>query len=159
MDEATLAQPPAGLDLAKVAELLGGAATLGHAVASPLDAHDLLLEGLPGKALSHLLGGLVALQKTASLEKAIGMNLRTFQRRKDAPSKPLNSEQSGRTWKFAEILARATQLFGTQQEAERWLDRPAMGLGDRRPIDLLTTPAGVEMVETFLEQLKYGVYV
>jgi len=33
-----------------------------------------------------------------------------------------------------------------------------MGLNQRRPIDLLATPAGVEMVETFLERLDYGVY-
>jgi uncharacterized protein (DUF2384 family) len=34
-----------------------------------------------------------------------------------------------------------------------------MGLGQRRPIDLMASPAGVEMVETLLMQLEYGVYV
>jgi uncharacterized protein (DUF2384 family) len=27
-----------------------------------------------------------------------------------------------------------------------------------RPIDLLSTPAGVELVETLLERIEYGVY-
>jgi uncharacterized protein (DUF2384 family) len=31
-------------------------------------------------------------------------------------------------------------------------------LNQRRPIDLIATPAGVEMVENFLERLDYGVY-
>lgn len=86
------------------------------------------------------------------------MSLRTFQRRKDAPDKPLSQEQSGRTWKFAEILAKATDVFGSQEEAEQWLERPAIGLDQRRPIDLLATPAGVELVEQYLTRLAYGVY-
>lgn len=142
-----------------VAELLGGIAVLGHAVTSPLKAHDMLLEGLPGRALSHLLDRLVVLQKNTSLEKAIGMSLRTFQRRKEAPLRPLSPEQSARTWKFAEVLALAISVFGSQDEAERWLDRPAMGLDNRRPIDLLASSAGAEFVENFLWQIKYGVYV
>jgi len=81
------------------------------------------------------------------------------QRRKVAPGKPLSQEQSGRAWKFAEILARATAVLGSQEEAERWLERPAVGLEQRRPIDLLATQAGVELVEEFLQRLEWGVYV
>jgi putative toxin-antitoxin system antitoxin component (TIGR02293 family) len=95
----------------------------------------------------------------AFIEKAIGMGLRTLLRRKAASEKPLNSEQSGRTWKFDEILAKATAVLGSQEEAEQWLERPAIGLDQRRPIDLLATPAGVEMIEDLLERLEYGVYV
>lgn len=84
--------------------------------------------------------------------------MRTYQRRKDTPSKPLSQEQSGRTWKFAEILAKATDVLGSQAEAEQWLERPAIGLDQRRPIDLLSTPAGIELVEDYLERLEYGVY-
>jgi putative toxin-antitoxin system antitoxin component (TIGR02293 family) len=87
------------------------------------------------------------------------MSLRTFQRYKDMPDKVMSHEQSGRTWKFAEILAKATTVFGSQERAEQWLERPATGLNRRRPIDLLSTPAGVELVEDFLERLEYGVYV
>ena len=85
------------------------------------------------------------------------MSLRTWQRRRDTP-KPLSQEQSGRAWKFAEILTKATDVFGSQAQAEQWLERPAVGLDQRRPIDLLTTPAGVELVEEHLGRLEYGVY-
>jgi putative toxin-antitoxin system antitoxin component (TIGR02293 family) len=73
--------------------------------------------------------------------------------------KPLTPEQSGRAWKFAEILAKATLLLGSQEEAERWLERPATGLDQQRPIDLLATPAGVAIVEDFLLRLEHGVYM
>ncbi len=145
-------------DIERVTGLLGGSAVLRHRLSSPLDAHEMLLEGMPSEALHHLIGNLASLRKTASLEKAVGMSLRTFQRRRHVPAKPLNQEQSGRTWKFAEILAKATELFGSQDEAEQRLDRPAIGLDQRCPIDLLATPAGVAMVEDFLTRLEYGVY-
>ncbi len=144
----------------RVADLLGGVQVLHRRLSSPLEAHELLSDGLPGAALTHLVANLLVLRNQGSLEKAVGMSLRTFQRRRDpaAKTKPLTSEQSSRTWKFAEILTRATEVFGSQAEAEAWMERPATGLEQRRPIDLLTTPAGVEIVEDFLRRLDYGVY-
>ena len=147
------------MELQRVVDLLGGARVMPRPLRTALDAHEMLLRGLPGRALSHLIDNLVVIEKTASLEKAVGMSLRTFQRRRDKPAKRLSQEQSGRTWKFAEILAKATEVFGSQEEAEQWLERPATGLDQRRPIDLLQTPAGVELVQDFLIQLEYGVYV
>lgn len=145
-------------DLQRVAELLGGSRVLSRRVVSALDVHELILRGLPASALDHLVGRLRILHKADSLEKAVGMSVRTYQRRKDAPFKPLSQEQSGRAWKFAEILAKASDVFGSQNEAEQWLERPAIGLDGRRPIDLLSTPAGLELVEDYLVRLEYGVY-
>ena len=145
-------------ELQKIEALLGGSRILVRRLTNALDAHDLLLHGLPASALDHLVGNLVVIGKNETLEKAVGMSLRTWQRRKDTPSKPLSQEQSGRAWKFAEILAKATDIFGTQAEAEQWLERPAVGLDQRRPIDLLGTPAGIELVEDHLDRLEYGVY-
>ncbi len=142
----------------KVTALLGGDRVLHHHLDSQLDVHEMLLEGLPGAALKHLVDHMRTLQTPASLEKAIGMSLRTFQRHKETPARKLSPEQSGRTWKFAEILAQTIAVFGTQEAAEEWMARPAMGLDRHRPIDLLATPAGIEMVETFLGRLRYGVY-
>lgn len=150
--------PAVGGELQKIEALLGGSRTLTYRLTNALDAHELLLRGLPASALDHLVGNLAVLNKTESLEKAVGMSLRTWQRRKDAPSKPLSQDQSGRAWKFAEILTKATDIFGSQTEAEQWLERPATGLDQRRPIDLLGTPAGVELVEDHLGRLEYGVY-
>ncbi|RVQ62058.1 DUF2384 domain-containing protein [Sinorhizobium meliloti] len=147
-----------GGELQKIETLLGGSRVLAHHLTNALDAHELLLRGLPASALDHLVGNLIFIGKTESLEKAVGMSLRTWQRRKETPNKPLSQEQSGRAWKFAEILAKATDIFGSQAEAEQWLERPAVGLDQRRPIDLLGTPPGVELVEDHLDRLEYGIY-
>lgn len=151
-------RPGEAAEVQRVAELLGGVKVLRHRLKSALDVHEALATGLPGAALTHLIDNLVSLRDPASIEKAVGISRRTFQRRRIAPKKPLSQEQSGRTWKFAEILAKATAVLGSQEEAERWLERPAIGLDQRRPIDLLPTPAGVRLVEEFLGRLEYGVY-
>ena len=112
------------------------------------------MRGLPSRSVHLLLAALLILQRNPTLEKAMGVSLRTVQRKK-----ALNSDQSGSTLKFAEIVAKATELFGSQQEAEEWLQRPAMSLDHRRPIELLATQAGRELVEDFLTRLKFGAYV
>jgi putative toxin-antitoxin system antitoxin component (TIGR02293 family) len=63
-----------------------------------------------------------------------------------------------RPGKLAEILAKATALLGSPQEAERWLEQPAIGLDQQRPIDLLATPAGTKIVEDYLTRVEFGVY-
>jgi len=146
-------------ELKRVEALLGGQKVIRHKLETRQDAHEVIRHGLPARALLGLLAKLVVLRpENVSLEKAIGMSLRTFQRKKAAPAKVLNREQSGRTLKFAEVLAMAIEVFGSQQDAEEWLQRPAMGLNNQRPIELLETPAGVELVEDFLTRLEYGVY-
>lgn len=145
-------------EIARIADLLGGPKVLRHRLRDPLDVHEFLSQGLPRAALTHLFENVVLVHSRDFFELALGMSLRTFQRFKVQPRKPLSKEQSGRTWKFAEILAKATEVFGSQEEAEQWLERPAIGLEQRRPIDLLATPAGVKLVEEFLDRIEYGVY-
>lgn len=60
--------------------------------------------------------------------------------------------------KVREVLAKATDVMGNQVLAEQWLITPAIALDRRRPIDLLSSPAGVEAVEQLLGRLQYGVY-
>lgn len=139
-------------------DLLGGSDVLHRKISNSLDVHDVILQGIPGAALEHLVDHLAILRDPVLLEKAVGISVRTLQRRKDAPAKPLNREQSGRTWAFVDVFAKAVAVLGSRDEAATWLLRPAIGLEQRRPIDLLATLAGVDLVKTYLERLEYGVY-
>ena len=146
-------------DVTRAFRLLGGKKTIKASVDNALDAHDLLVKGLPTSTLLHLVNEVLMLSSEDALEKAIGISLRTLQRRKkDNISKALSVEQSNRTWRFAEILGRAIDVLGSKEEAERWMARPAIGLENRKPIDLLASAAGAEAVENYLTRLEYGVY-
>ncbi|HEY6579223.1 MAG TPA: antitoxin Xre/MbcA/ParS toxin-binding domain-containing protein [Rhizomicrobium sp.] len=149
---------PEDREIGRTMQVLGGATAVGGPVRNRLDAHEIIKKGFKAGVLEHLRKQLIVLDASRDLEHALGISLRTCQRRKKAPNKRLSPEQSGRAWKFAEILGRATKLLGSQQEAEEWLERPAMALNQRRPIDLLSTPAGIESLEQHLGRLEYGVY-
>ena len=153
-------EAPAGevAGISAAANLLGGSRVFHRRLRHPLDVHEVLSRGLPREALTHLISNVAVLHNHALLQLAIGVSLRTSQRMKAASGKPLSPEQSGRAWKFAVILTQAIKVFGSQEDAEEWLQRPAMGLDQQRPIDLLATPAGVTLVEDFLKRLEYGVY-
>ncbi|MBI2186267.1 MAG: DUF2384 domain-containing protein, partial [Acidobacteria bacterium] len=82
----------------------------------------------------------------------------SFARRKAAPKSRLPVDESERLWRFAEVLAHATRVFGSQAEAEHWLERPAIGLDHRKPIDLLRTHPGTRLVSEYLTRIEHGVY-
>jgi putative toxin-antitoxin system antitoxin component (TIGR02293 family) len=140
------------------AELLGGRRVLHRQVASGEDAHELVLRGIPAEAMSRLFAAVHTLSSNALLA-AIGVSERSFARRKAAPRLRLPIDESGRLWRFAEALAHAIRVFGSQAEAEQWLDRPAIGLDRLKPIDLLRTHPGARLVSDFLTRMEHGVYV
>jgi putative toxin-antitoxin system antitoxin component (TIGR02293 family) len=141
------------------AALLGnGGGGMAERPQDAFDVHESLRDGLPGSALSALLDNLQILPRSSQLEAALGVSLRTIQRKKGDAAQRLSPEQAGRAWQFAEVLARASQILGSQEAAERWLEKPAIGLNRRTPIELLATPVGVKMVDQYLTRIEYGVY-
>jgi putative toxin-antitoxin system antitoxin component (TIGR02293 family) len=139
--------------------LLGGEKAIHAKIRNAMDAHDVLLKGLPADALLHLVSTVTFLREGDTLQNAIGLSLRTLQRHKARPvSQLLSVEQSNRTWRFAEIFAHAADVMGSDAAAESWMNKPAIGLDNRKPVDLLATSAGVEAVEKYLTRLEYGVY-
>jgi putative toxin-antitoxin system antitoxin component (TIGR02293 family) len=152
-----------------VAEMFGGKRVLKRDVKTSMDVHYLLNNGLPVQAFQSFV--LVKKHLSArergknfddfnkAIYKAIGMSARTLERwNKEDPEKTLGREQSGRLWKFAEVLAKATEVFGSRDEAEAWLARPAVALEQHTPMEMLATPAGVGLVDDLLTRLDYGVY-
>jgi putative toxin-antitoxin system antitoxin component (TIGR02293 family) len=140
------------------AELLGLKGKQAH-LKSRLEVHEILQAGLKAKVLSDLRRHCHILFVDDAVWPALGMSQRTVQRFEADKEKPLSSEQSSRAWKFAEILARATPVFGSQEAAEKWLSEPARALEGKKPIELLSTQPGTQLVEDLLQQIDYGVYV
>jgi putative toxin-antitoxin system antitoxin component (TIGR02293 family) len=147
-----------GREFLRPLNLLGGREIVHAQIQSDLDVHEVIARGLPRTALNFLVSRTSMLRNQEYLRKAVGVSTRTTQRHKSAPDALLSEEQSGRTWKFAEILGKATEVLGSQEEAEHWLASPAIGLNQHCPINLLSTPKGTELVENLLTQMEYGVY-
>ena len=137
-----------------VVQLLGGRQVIKREIRSKLDVHNVVTVGISGRAIIHMLKNTQLRQQDVA--PALGMSVRTAQRLE--AGKALTDEQSGRAWKFAEVLEQACEVFGTREQAERWMNAPAPALNRRTPIELMSTVAGTELVEQLLGRLRYGVY-
>lgn len=124
---------------------------------SAFDVHEMIEKGLPSQDILKFIDSVSLFNDKKIVVKVIGISERTLYRRVNKPE-PLTTEQSSRTWRFAETLTKAEDVFGDPAEAERWMSTPAMGLEGRKPIDLLTTQVGYELVDDFLTRMDYGVY-
>ena len=126
---------------------------------TPIDLHERITEGFPRRTLVHVVEGLRFITPGESL-KALNMSARTWHRMKSDRQNPmpLDADQSSRVWNLAEVLSKAEEVLGDREEAEHWLAAPAIGLSSRRPIDLMASPQGAELVKTLLNQMAYGVY-
>lgn len=56
------------------------------------------------------------------------------------------------------VRALAVEVLGSVEAAEQWLMAPAMGLEQRRPVDLMQTIEGCDQVNLLLSRIQYGVY-
>jgi putative toxin-antitoxin system antitoxin component (TIGR02293 family) len=124
---------------------------------SAVQLHELIRGGIPFSVIPHLLAT-TTLRRDELLE-AIGLNLRTMQRYQAGRKIKLNEDKSDRTWRFSALLAKAAEVFGTREEAEESLNKPALTLENKRPIELLSTTVGAQCVECLLAQMEHDVHV
>lgn len=98
-----------------------------------------------------------------SVLEFIGTNERSLRRRRASATANsvarLTCKESDRLWRLAESLAEAALVLGDVKSAEVWMTRPQLGLSVQRPVELLATSPGAQLVKAFLLRLEYGVYV
>jgi putative toxin-antitoxin system antitoxin component (TIGR02293 family) len=123
---------------------------------SPLQTHDLVTEELPARTARDLMASFRFIDRGAVL-RAVGISERTLQRGQ-AGNKLLDSNASDRALRLAAITEQAIETLGSQEAAEVWLSKPAMGLDERKPIDRLQSSEGAELVKMLLTRMDYGVY-
>lgn len=138
-------------------ELLGGHKVFAETPRSLLDVHRWVSHGIPSASILYLANAVEPLP-SEMLSEALGVSLRTLHRKKGAEGDTLTVAQGGRTFKFAEVVAKARLVLGSREAAIRWLTSPAMGLDQQKPIDLLATPAGTQLVEELLGRIEHGIY-
>ncbi len=123
---------------------------------SPLQTHKLVAEGLPVATALELMASYRFIDRALVL-KAVGISERTLQRAM-AAGKALDSNASDRTLRLNSVTRQATDVLGSREAAEHWLTRPAIGLDQHKPIELLQSSEGTELIKTLLTRMDHGVY-
>lgn len=148
------ANPMASIVAENVARYLGGADVLERVVTSDHDLAALVTENIPVRAADRVLEQ--GFLDTRELYELV-VPRRTLTKRRSSSGR-LSIEESDRLVSVLRIVAFANEVFQDDHRAGEWLRRPNRSLGDRRPIDLLSTDAGTRLVETVLGRVDYGVY-
>jgi putative toxin-antitoxin system antitoxin component (TIGR02293 family) len=136
---------------------LGGKKFSRRLVSSRSDVHSAIVQGVPYASLLYMINEMTCVVEE-DVAKVLGVSTRTLRRQAETPEKQMPADLASKAWLFAETLAKATEIVGGKEAAEQWMTRPAVGLSGQRPIDLLQTVQGAELVNDFLTRLEYGVY-
>lgn len=115
-----------------------------------------LHEGLPYEVFERLV------QYTDVTRSALAIHLgiapATLQRRLKV--RQFNADESDRLFRLAAVYKAALDLFeGDNQATRRWLTEPVRGLGNRQPLEMLTTSAEAQAVLDLIGRLEHGVVV
>ncbi len=71
-------------------------------------------------------------------------------------NKKFNVSESEKLIKLQEVYKWGIDVFGNAEEFNRWIEKPAYGLNNEIPKDLLKTSTGTKLVEDELVRIAYG---
>jgi putative toxin-antitoxin system antitoxin component (TIGR02293 family) len=137
------------------ASLLGGPQVLRTSPRSARDWHRLILAGVPVRAAESLKESIGV--PDSLLAGLLGISEKTLSRARKAGSS-LDPVASDRLFRAARIAVLARDVLEDREAAAGWLKRPQPGLGNRVPLELMTTSAGAEEVQRLLLRIEHGVY-
>ena len=89
--------------------------------------------------------------------KILGISPKTFDRyRKDNTS--FDTLQSDFILQVLRIFNYGTEVFGSTEKFTRWLNNPNTALNKAKPIEIIDSSLGINMVYSLIGRIDYGVY-
>ncbi|MDO1449823.1 DUF2384 domain-containing protein [Rhodocytophaga aerolata] len=142
------------MNLTKVYALLGGRQVFDKPFTSEQDLAMAALMGIRKSALLHLAGAVD--MEVKELVNFLPVTLRNIQRYKDEDL--LSAIVSDRLIAIAKVVERGQEVFGSQKRFASWLHVENAGLGTIRPIELLKTHAGIDLLLKQLGRIEHGIF-
>lgn len=134
-------------------DVLGGPSVVEEPITSDLQVVDVVQRGLRRQALDHLARR--SHLPLPVLAAAIDLSVRTLQRY--TPRQRFKADASDRLVQLAILYAEGFDLFG-EEKFRHWMESPILALGGRKPVELLTTLAGIRILRDILVRIEYGVF-
>ena len=88
--------------------------------------------------------------------KVLHVSERTLQRIREE-KRPLDMDASERLLEVNRLFKHGEELFGTMERFVIWINRNIYSMGGHRPIDLMSTLAGLRMVRQQLGRIEHGI--
>lgn len=90
------------------------------------------------------------------LSKIVQIPKRTLDRRRQKGR--LRTDESERVLRLAQVYDMAFDVLGGQEKAQRWLKKPARGLGGKIPLEYADTDLGAHEVTNLLGRIDHGIF-
>jgi len=137
-----------------IEKLLGGTGVIGHKIRTEMDLYEISRIGLPKQALLHLVTNLNF--SVRSMTQLLNITERTIQRKGD--SDLLDISTTEQILQVAEVFSRGSEVFGSPENFQTWMNTENIALGGKRPIELLPSRYGAQMVLDVIGRIEYGVF-
>jgi putative toxin-antitoxin system antitoxin component (TIGR02293 family) len=112
-------------------------------------ADQLIRQGVPLAALDRLAKHGVDVVRLGIIKP------RTLSHRRSR-GEALSPEEGDRLYRASKIILLAEEVFGSQEKAAQWLEKPRKALGNISVLEAIATTPGFVAAEELLEQLRYG---
>jgi putative toxin-antitoxin system antitoxin component (TIGR02293 family) len=122
-------------------------------IRTPLDLVKLGGKGLSKGEVSRLAKHLsIGLKEMAPL---LSVNLRTIQRY--SAERIFSRTISERILRIALVVSRGEAVFGDREQFRIWLKEPNRAMAGNRPLDLLVSDFGIDMILDQLGRIEHGI--
>lgn len=88
-------------------------------------------------------------------EEVFDVSLKTMLRYQKEKKK-LNPRNSEIALKLLNLLNKGMEIFGSIETFISWLNKPAYGLGNQIPLNLMNTNTGIDLIEEELIRIEFG---
>ena len=95
------------------------------------------------------------INKNQLAEEIFHTSLKTINRHK-VDKKKLNAQISERTLKLLALYKKGIEVFGSTDSFNNWLVKPAFGLGNKIPYELMDTFSGIDLIYDEVVRIEYG---
>jgi putative toxin-antitoxin system antitoxin component (TIGR02293 family) len=141
------------MEASNISRILGGQKVLHVKIERRRDLIALSNHGVTKDALVNLARYLSL--SVGQLAQLLPISERTVQR--SARDRHFNRVVSEHILHIAEVAAKGIEIFGDKDDFLSWMNQPSVSLGNNKPISLLNSRFGMEMVLDELGRIEHGV--
>jgi putative toxin-antitoxin system antitoxin component (TIGR02293 family) len=135
--------------------LLGGKLSAKKSVLSGFDLIALSNEGITRQAIESL-AQYIGVSQKIFVEGILNISIKTIERKKLTDK--LDKKLSSHIIEVAKVVQHAGNVFEDKDKVIRWFSKPNRALNEVKPVEMLDTLTGLQMVNDVLGRIEEGVY-
>jgi putative toxin-antitoxin system antitoxin component (TIGR02293 family) len=134
---------------------LGSAIQPGQEIHSDFDLLKAGQDGIPKASIDELATHL-GISRKSMAEDILSVSVKTLERK--AKTARMDKKTSSHALEIAKIMQHAYEVFEDEQKVKSWMNQVNRALDGKKPVQILDTLTGLNMVNDILTRIEEGVY-